>query len=93
MTTPYITICKRAILHYGPEVQKVKALEELAELQCEITHEMGGRGDYNHVAEEIADVEIMLEQLKQMYNIRARVDRERQRKITRLKERMDNDGE
>lgn len=50
-------------------VQKVIAIEELSELQKEITKDLRGKGNKEHIAEEIADVYIMLSQLTMMYDI------------------------
>lgn len=56
-------ILERAINIYGPGAQKVIAIEECSELIKEICKK--DRGMYNklHMAEEIADLEIMLVQL------------------------------
>lgn len=42
------------------------------------------------IAEEIADVEIMLEQMKMLFCCADDVRNERRRKVERLKERLDN---
>lgn len=54
---------KRAIDQYGPKMQQVIAIEELSELQKEITKTLRGDGNRSHMIEEIVDVKIMLEQL------------------------------
>lgn len=59
------TVCEKAIFTYGAEHQKVKAMEELGELIQAIARSIIG-ADHN-VEEEIADVEIMLIQLRMMY--------------------------
>ena len=55
-------ILTAAITYYGERLQEEVAVEELSELTQAIIHKHRGR-DHN-IAEEIADVEIMLAQLK-----------------------------
>lgn len=64
--------------YYGLESQKVKCKEELNELIEAI--ESGSRG---HMSEEIADVEIMLEQIKYLQDFEATVNRVKAFKIQR----------
>lgn len=58
---------KRVIDTFGDEAQLIVAVEELSELQKAITKHLRGKGDPVNIAEEIADVEIMLEQLKLIF--------------------------
>jgi hypothetical protein len=55
-----------AISFFGKEKQELKAIEEMAELIKALCKKTLG-GDVKPVLEEIADVEIMLEQLKIIY--------------------------
>lgn len=55
--------------HYSPEAQKVKAIEELAELQTEIARDLNGQGDIKHITSELADALIMIAQLMVIYDI------------------------
>ena len=48
----------------GPKYQMGVAIEELAELTKELTKHMRDKGSVMHTCEEIADVEICLQQLK-----------------------------
>lgn len=73
-----------AIKKYGEENQIKKAVEEMAEL----TKELCKNNDPMHIAEEIADVEIMLEQLKLIYYCAFTVNVWRAKKLDRLKERL-----
>lgn len=57
------------INHYGADHQKDKLFEEMAELQKEVCKEKDGKGDIQHVAEELADVNIMLQQMQLIYGI------------------------
>lgn len=63
-------IYQAAIIEFSENAQKVKTIEEMAELtQALIKEILNGKGSSN-AEEEIADVEIMLEQLKMMYDPR-----------------------
>lgn len=80
---------KIIIEHYGKEMQKIVAIEELAELQKEITKDLRGKTNETGLIEEIADVEIMLEQLKAMYEIdKDQLEKIKELKIQRTLERM-----
>ena len=59
-------LCAKAIVKWGAEAQLLMVAEECSELAVEALHYARGRGDVNHVAEEIADVELMIEQLRMM---------------------------
>ena len=52
-------ILGRAISFYGSEIQRVIAIEELSELQKELCKSLRTGADRPHIAEEIADVQIM----------------------------------
>lgn len=77
----------KALRHYGREAQMLKAVEELAELQVELLHHLGGRGDQSRLCSETADVLIMAGQLRLMLGS-ARVDGYVHSKLNRLDERM-----
>lgn len=65
-------IFKKSIIYYGKEAQSRLAMEECAELIQAINKMIRYPDKMNskpHLIEEIADVEIMIFQLKQMYNI------------------------
>ena len=63
-------------------------LEEVAELQKEICKLWRGRDNIQAIAEEVADVGIMLDRLKLILDITEDVQQFREKKITRLKERL-----
>ena len=50
----------KTVMHFGIQSQKVKAIEEMAELTQALCKD-------TNIAEEIADVQILLEQLKIVY--------------------------
>ena len=92
---------KMILKHYGEEHQRIKACEELAELQVEIFHNssidvLEGRhagGDssdtYNKVVSEIADVYIMLEQVVKIYDIKkSDIDKAMTLKLRRTEDRI-----
>lgn len=79
-------ILTSAIKVFGEKAQEEVAIEELAELIQAIIHKHRGRK--NNIAEEIADVEIMLEQLKIINNCRDEVEQIHNQKIERLFDRI-----
>lgn len=84
-------IILKVLEHFGFNHQKVKAVEELNELQNAILRDLDGRGNYNNIVEEIADVEIMLIELKTMYEIPpSEIEEMKTKKILRLKRRIEN---
>lgn len=60
-------ICEIALEEYGYENQMLQAIEELAELQRAITRAIKAPADRDNLHEEIADVEIMLMQLRLIF--------------------------
>ena len=62
-------IIKRSIEHYGKDVQSTVCMEECAELIQAISKEKLRKSDKDHLSEEIADVLICIEMLRQIYNI------------------------
>lgn len=78
-----------AIEEFGEEMQLMVAVEELAELQKEVIKHLRGIGIKPNMIEEIADVEIMLEQMKMMLEIKeTEVEKVKEYKINRLMERL-----
>lgn len=62
-------VYKQIIAWYGKHNQTIKACEELAELNKVLCKGLNKKMDIEALTEEIADVQIMIEQLKIMYNI------------------------
>ncbi len=79
-------ILKLAIRTFGEEAQENVAIEECSELIQAICHKHRGR--LHNIAEEIADVEIMIMQLKLINRCGGDVARIRQHKLDRLKNRL-----
>ena len=86
-------ILRNAVDFYGSSMQELKAMEELGELiraiarvkMCNVEETYTAR---DNLAEEMADVEIMLEQLKIIYDNRDKIKIWRRIKLGRLRARM-----
>ena len=69
--------------------QVIVAIEELSELQKELCKSLRGDTNYDNIIEEIADVEIMLEQMKIYFEINENeIEEMKKLKIERAKERL-----
>ena len=79
----------RAIRTFGATMQITVAIEEMSELTKELCKAKRGIGNTDHVAEEIADTIIMLEQLQIIFDCNERVAEIKQRKLERLQGRME----
>ena len=79
-------IHKAAIEYYSAEMQENQCIEECAELIQAINKKHRGRA--HNISEEIADVEIYLEQLKIINNCADEVERYKTAKMKRLKARI-----
>lgn len=85
--TPWETaVCQRAVEAFGKEHQLIICMEEMAELTKELTKHLRGRDNLPQIAEEMADVEIMLEQLKLLFDLRGAVADAKEAKLIRLQE-------
>jgi hypothetical protein len=83
-------VLQRALDTYGSLPQIVMVFEEMSELQKELCKYLRGKYSPASIAEEIADVEIMIEQMKMLFCCAEDVRNERRCKVERLKERLDN---
>lgn len=83
-------VLHRALDTYGYDLQIMMVFEEMSELQKELCKYLRGKYSPANIAEEIADVEIMLKQMKMLFCCADDVRNERRRKVERLKERLDN---
>lgn len=83
-------VLQRALDTYGSALQIMMVFEEMSELQKELCKYLRGKYSPTNIAEEIADVEIMLEQMKMLFRCADDVRDVRRRKVERLKERLDN---
>lgn len=84
-------IYRQAIDTWGAENQEKMVIEEMSELTKEICKHWRGRDNLEAVADEIADVTIMLEQLQMIYNLYDAVCMHMDKKILRLQDRLHRD--
>jgi len=76
-----IKILKQAITTWGAALQQIVAIEEMAELTkelCKLRRNSIGPKNYSAVIDEIADVQIMIWQLAEMFgsdNVQSRVEK------------------
>lgn len=87
-------VIAKSVDHYGEEIQATVCMEECAELIQAISKMIRRNGeipekDRDHLVEEIADVLICIEMLKQIYsipnlNIEEWIDRKQKRMINRM---------
>ena len=83
-------IIKQAVKTYGEDAQLWMVIEEMSELAKEICKRKRGKKNYVEIADEIADVCIMIEQLKYICGIPEKMVQERiDFKIERLRERLE----
>lgn len=82
--TPRQAILRAAVEKYGPGEQQMKTIEELSELIRAIAR----ADDPDNIAEEMADVEIMLGQLRIILGNDADVERWKVKKLQRLNRRL-----
>lgn len=88
-------IMERAIKTYGKAGQLTKAIEEMSELQkelCKAITEGTTINALDSITQEMADVEIMLEQLKIIFANRERVEEWKKLKLLRLEYRLKQKG-
>ena len=83
-----MTIYETALAHYGGDLQTLVCIEEMSELTKELCKHARGADNVDAIAEEIADVEIMLAQMKILHSCADAVKDHRERKLARLAVRM-----
>lgn len=91
-------LLQKAIDTYGEDAQMDMCIEEMSELTKAILklrrYQKAHEGDctkalLDNIAEEVADVEIMLEQVKIMLECENEVNEQKKYKLIRLKARLD----
>ena len=87
MTEEEYEVYSQALNKWGAESQTMMLFEEMAELQNAICKYSRKRNNINDVATEIADVQIMTEQMSILFG-KEIVDSEKKRKFERLKNRL-----
>ena len=82
-------ILENALTTFGAEAQILMVMEEMAELQKELCKNIRGKANVANIAEEIADVQIMLEQMTLLYDCEHAVQANREYKLMRLESRIE----
>ena len=86
-------VLKRALETWGEQPQMLMVVEEMSELIKEILKNVSRhKNNIDQIVEETADVEIMLEQLKENYQIFEKVAAYKAEKIKLIEQRL-NDWE
>lgn len=83
-------ILKNALQHYGANSQRIVAIEEMSELIKELCKVSRGEENAAHIAEEIADVRIMLDQMEILFDCRKQVEMIETGKLERLRKRLED---
>lgn len=83
-----MTTYEQALDHYGGEMQTMVCVEEMSELMKELSKHARGADNVRAIAEEIADVEIMLEQMKLLHGCARLATVYKDEKLERLKRRI-----
>lgn len=83
-------ILKNALQHYGANSQRIVAIEEMSELIKELCKVARCEENIAHIAEEIADVRIMLDQLQIMFDCSGKVAGYDAAKVDRLRKRLED---
>lgn len=83
-----VAVYKKAIVKYGVEKQMTVAIEEMSEVIKELCKLQRGIGNRDHLAEEIADAMIVLEQMRLVFNLNQAVCDKMDEKVERLKRKV-----
>lgn len=81
-------VFRQALETYGPQAQTMMVLEEMSELSKELCKASRGLGNVQHIAEEIADVLIMVQQMIMIFRCGELVETDIKNKIDRLDRRV-----
>lgn len=79
-----------AVETYDRTSRLMLAVEEMSELSKELSKNYRGEDNISAISEEMADVEIMLEQLKIIFRNRSEVDTVKAEKLCRLSDNLVN---
>lgn len=80
-----LEILKDALYHFGYNHQATKCIEEMSELTKELCKQKDGADNIDHIAEELADVYITLDQMVIYNDIYEKVKQYRENKLERLR--------
>lgn len=86
---------REAAERYGIRSQSIVAIEEMSELQKELTKLLRGECEnrIDRISEEMADVYIMLEQLEILIENHAEIGEWKGKKLRRLRDKLRKDSE
>ena len=97
LTDDHTETYKKAVEKFGEVHQMIKSFEEISELNLAIARIMNDfttdkitDQHFDNLCEEIADVEIMIEQLKIIFDCHAIIETVKKQKIERLKGLIDD---
>ena len=93
MKSNQIETCRSIANHYGKEHQVLIAIEEMSELTKELCKYYRRYDRKKEIIEEVADAQIMLEQLIELFGISDEVDRMVDYKLNRQIRRMEQEQE
>ena len=82
-------ILKNALKHYGANSQRIVAIEEMSELIKELCKVARCEENIAHIAEEIADVRIMLDQMEILFDCAGAAAAYQADKVERLRKRLE----
>lgn len=91
MKSHQIETCKSIANHYGREHQVLIAIEEMSELTKELCKYFRRYDRKKEIVEEVADAQIMLEQLIELFGIEGDVDKMIDYKLNRQIRRMEQE--
>lgn len=82
-------IYEKAVNKFGKTPQLIMAMEEMSELIQGLSKDIRGKRNEDNISEEIADVEIMLAQLKIIYQNDVEVEKWKTDKLFRLQAKIE----
>ncbi len=85
-------IYKLSIEKWGRELQILMGIEEMAELTQALIKNLRGRENRDNIIEEMADVEIMMGQLKRLFVVGVDLTQVKARKMLRLEKMLNTNN-
>lgn len=86
-------LCQQIANFYGDDSQMYMAIEEMSELTKEICKYKRLPNNYDKIADEIADVKIMIEQLEHIFGVSEKVEKRINYKLERQLRRIEQERE
>lgn len=81
-------VYEKAVNKFGKTPQLIMAMEEMSELIQALSKYIRKKGNVDNISEEIADVEIMIAQLKIIYKNSSNVESWKRHKLIKLMDRI-----